>query len=62
MGEVSGTHGWRDRNTMFMIALEDDQIPPLVEAVKALHARLVQENNHIQVPLKAFLQPCEVIV
>ena len=62
MGEVSGTHGWRDRNTMFMIALEDGQIPSLVGAVTALHARLVQENSHIQVPFRAFLQPCEVIV
>ena len=60
-GMVSGTHGWRDRNKVFMIALDEDQIPSLTEDVKALSARLIQEHGHIKVPIKAFLQPCEPI-
>lgn len=61
-GAVSGTHGWTDRNTLFMIALVDAQMATLVAAVKELHARLVAEHHGIEVPLKAFLQPCELIL
>lgn len=60
-GQVSGTHGWQDRNKVFLIALDDDQIPSLVEAVKALRARLIQEQGPHKVPFRAFLQPCERI-
>lgn len=61
-GKVSGSHGWKDRNNMFLVALDDDPMATLVEAVKALHARLVQENRRIKIPLKAFLQSCDLIV
>lgn len=60
-GKVSGTHGWKDRNKVFMIALDDDQIPSLVKAIKAWRARLVQEHGHGKISFKAFLQPCELI-
>lgn len=58
-GQVSGAHGWKDRNKVFWIALDDDQIPSLVEAVKTLRARLTQERGHHKIPFTAFLQPCE---
>jgi hypothetical protein len=61
-GAVSGKHGWRDRNMIFLVALDDAQMATLVNAVKELHVRLVQENHGLEVPLKAFLQPCEVIL
>jgi len=60
-GQVSGTHGWKDRNKVFLIALDDDQIPSLVKAVKALLARLIEEQGHNKIPFRAFLQPCERI-
>lgn len=60
-GKVSGIHGWKDRNKVFLIALDDDQIPSLVEAIKALRARLTQEQGPHKVPFRAFLQPCERI-
>jgi len=61
-GAVSGTHGWADRNTMFLVALDDDHMPALVKAVRELHARLVGEHHGREIPLKVFLYPCEVIV
>jgi nitrogen regulatory protein PII len=60
-GKVSGTHGWKDRNKVFLIALDDDQIPSLVGAVKAWRVRLIEEHGHGKIPLRAFLQPCEPI-
>jgi nitrogen regulatory protein PII len=60
-GKVSGTHGWKDRNKVFMIALGDDQVPSMVEAVKAWRARLLEEHGNNKIPVKAFLQPCEPI-
>ena len=60
-GHVSGTHGWKDRNKVFMMALNDDQIPALAEAIKAWRAKLTQEQGHNKVPFRAYLQPCERI-
>ena len=60
-GKVSGTHGWKDRNKVFLIALDDDQVPSLVEAVKACRAKLLQEHGHGKISFRAFLQPCERI-
>jgi len=60
-GKVSGTHGWKDRNKLFMIALDDDQIPSIMEAVKEFRARLIHEHGNHKVPFRAFLQPCERI-
>jgi hypothetical protein len=61
-GAVSGKHGWTDRNTLFLVALDDAQMAALVTVVKELHARLVEERAGHEVPLKAFLQPCEMIL
>lgn len=61
-GTVSGTHGWTDRNMLFLVALDNDQMAGLVNALKALHAKLVTENSGREVALKVFLQPCELIL
>jgi nitrogen regulatory protein PII len=61
-GAVSGKHGWTDRNMLFLVALDDAQMTTLVTAVKELNVRLVAEHSGREVPLKAFLQPCEVIL
>jgi hypothetical protein len=46
---------------IFLVALDDAQMARLVTAVKELHARIVEEQYGLEVPLKGFLQPCEVI-
>ncbi|MBU6482069.1 MAG: hypothetical protein KGS09_16155 [Nitrospirae bacterium] len=61
-GTVSGTHGWTDRNMLFLVALNNDQMTILVNAVKKLHADLVTEHSGHEIALKVFLQPCEVIL
>jgi nitrogen regulatory protein PII len=61
-GAVSVTHTSSDRNKLLLVALDDDRMTTLVQAVKQLHTRLVQEQLGHPVPFKAFLQPCEPIV
>ncbi len=61
-GTVSGTHGWRDQNVLFLVALDNDPMARLVNAVRKLYADLVAEHGGHEVALKVFLQPCEVIL
>ena len=61
-GIVSGKGLWTDRNKLYLIALDDEHAAPLVKGVKELHVKLVQDNHGHEVPLKVFLQPCELIV
>lgn len=63
-GTVSGTGGSIDRNTLFMVALEDDHIhmTQVVNAVREIHARHVHGYRGLEIPLKVFLLPCEVIL
>jgi hypothetical protein len=35
---------------------------PLVNAVREMHTRLIQAHYGHEVPLKVFVQPCELIV
>ena len=58
----AGKHGWTDHNTLFLVALDDAQMTTLVSAVKELHLRLVAENGGMEIALKVFLHPCEVIL
>ena len=60
-GAVSVTHTSFDGNKLFLVALDDDRMATLVQAVKQLQARLVEEQAGHPVPFKAFLQPCELI-
>jgi hypothetical protein len=61
-GTVPGTHVWTDRNMLFLVALDNDQMATLVTAVKQLRAELVIDNSGYEVALKIFLQPCEEIM
>lgn len=60
-GSVS-EHNWTERNVSFMIALEDHEVPSLTDAVKQLYVKLLDKQSGEEVPLKVFLQPCEVIL
>jgi hypothetical protein len=61
-GTVSGRGDWRDRNKLYLIAVDDERVAPIAHAVKELHLRLVQEHHGHEVPLKVFVQPCEMIL
>ena len=63
-GTVSGTGGSIDRNTLFMVALEDAHIhmTEVLNAVREIHARHIHGYRGLEIPLKVFLQPCEVIL
>ena len=60
-GAVS-EHSWTDRNMMFMAALDDELMAPLVSALKELYVQLLEEQSGNEVPMKVFMQSCEVIV
>jgi hypothetical protein len=61
-GAVSAKFSWTKRNMIFLVVLDDAQMTRLLTAVKALHARIVEEQYGLEVPLKLFLQPCEVML
>ena len=61
-GPVSVKFAWTDRNMIFLVALDDARMATLVTAMKELHARVIEEQYGLEVPLKAFLQPCEVVL
>ena len=61
-GAVSVTHTSGGGNKLFLVALDDDRMTALVQAVKQLQGRLVEESMGHPVPFKAFLQPCELIL
>lgn len=60
-GTVS-EHNWIDRNVSFVVALEDHHVPSLTDAVKHLYVTLREKQSGEEVPLKVFLQPCEMIL
>jgi nitrogen regulatory protein PII len=60
-GSVS-EHNWMERNVSFMTALEDQQATALTKAIKQLYQRLREANSGENVPLKIFMQPCEVVL
>ena len=61
-GAVSLTHISWDENKLILVALDEDRMTALVQAIKELQARLTHEHSGHPVPLKAFLQPCQPIV
>jgi nitrogen regulatory protein PII len=60
-GSVS-EHNWTERNVSFMTALDEERVAALADAMKQLYMRLLEANQGEEVPLKVFLQPCEVIL
>ena len=61
-GAVSVTHTASDRNKLLLVALDDDWMATLVQAVRELQTKLVEDSLGHPVPFKAFLQPCGPIV
>lgn len=51
-------------NTLFMVALgyEATFLPQIVAALKELRAKHIQGHDDRAIPLKVFLQPCEIII
>ena len=67
-GIVSGadpiTGDSANSNTLFMVALgyEATFLPQIVAALKELRAKHIQGHDDRAIPLKVFLQPCEIII
>jgi len=67
-GTVSGANTSADHNahtnTLFMVALgyEATFLPRIVAALKELRAKHIQGHDDREIPLKVFLQPCEIII
>ena len=65
-GIVSGsnTSADEDSNTLFMMALDYESIflPDILSDLKAIRAEHVQGHPDREIPLKVFLQPCEIII
>ena len=63
-GTVSGAGNSTDRNTLYMVAIEDVHIhmTQIVNGVRDLHARHVHGCHGLEIPLKVFLLDCEVIL
>ena len=67
-GTVSGPTNSIDHNaqtnTLFMVALgyEATFLPQIVAALKELRAKHIQGHDDREIPLKVFLQPCEIII
>lgn len=61
---LAATSADRTTNTLFMIALDYEAIflPQIVAALKELRAKHIQGHDDREIPLKVFLQPCEIIV
>lgn len=57
----SNSHG---ANTLFMVALgyEAAFLPQIVAALKELRAKHIQGHDDREIPLKVFLQPCEIVI
>ncbi|MGC4099636.1 MAG: hypothetical protein QM706_21285 [Nitrospira sp.] len=51
-------------NTLFMVALgyEAAYLPKIVAALKELRAKHIQGHDDREIPLRVFLQPCEIII
>ncbi|OQW32824.1 MAG: hypothetical protein A4E19_05570 [Nitrospira sp. SG-bin1] len=67
-GTVTGANSAGEHNdktnTLFMIALgyESTFLPEIVSALKELRAKHIQGHDDREIPLKVFLQPCEIII
>ncbi len=65
-GTVSGSDPSTSHstNTLFMLALDYETIflPDILAALKAIRAKHVQGHPDREIPLKVFLQPCEIII
>ncbi len=51
-------------NTLFLLALgyESTFLPKILAALKAIRAQHVQGHQEHEIPLKVFLQPCDIII
>lgn len=59
---VTSKDAWTTRNKLYLVALDGEQAESLAKAVRELHIRLVEEHHGREVPLKAFLHACDLIV
>jgi hypothetical protein len=65
-GTVPTSHSLSSQgtNTLFLVALgyEASFLPRIVSSLKELRAKHIQGHDDREIPLKVFLQPCEIIM
>ena len=63
-GTVDASDPSGDGNTLFMAALDHESIflPQILHALKMVRAKHLRGHHGEEIPLKVFLQPCEVIL
>ncbi len=49
-------------NTMIYLVIPESDFERVVDAIKAFHQRLVQAQRGARIPLKLFVQSCEMIL
>lgn len=61
---VSSSFSSQGTNTLFLVALgyEASFLPQIVASLKELRAKHIQGHDDREIPLKVFLQPCEIII
>lgn len=61
-GTVPGEHAWAELNSLFLVALSDEHVHELVSGLRSLHEQYMKERHGQEVPLKLFMQSCEMIL
>ena len=61
-GAVPRLHSWAGLNTLLLAVVSDDQLSKVVAGLRSLHDQLVQDRRGHEVPLKLFIQPCEMVL
>ncbi len=53
-----------DTNTLFMVALdfESTYLPQILDGLREVRAKYTHGHHDREIPLKVFLQPCEIIM
>ncbi len=59
---VVSEHGLIERNVGFLVVLDEERAAALADAVKQWYVKLLERQGGEEVPIKVFVQSCEVII
>jgi nitrogen regulatory protein PII len=57
-GSAFSSFEWPGSNAMILAALQDEEVEPVVDALRAFRDRLTRAQHGAKVPLRAFVVPC----
>jgi hypothetical protein len=61
-GVVPGPHSWSGLNSLVLAVMPDDLVEQVVSGLRSLHDQRAQERHGHEVPLKLFVQTCEMVL